>query len=178
LEALQAHPLLNVNVDPDGRVVHQTRQHLGVAFDTPRGPLVPVLRDAGALNFLGLARLLTQLAERVQAGDIGQDELTGGTFTLTNPGERGVLFDIPILNPPQVGTLGAGTLVERPVVVRNADHQPVIAIRSMAYFALTYDNRLVESAGAARFLATVKARLESGQFVADHDILVGLGRST
>jgi pyruvate dehydrogenase E2 component (dihydrolipoamide acetyltransferase) len=167
LEALRLHPLLNASIDQDGHtVVYHASQHLGVAVDTPCGLVVPVLRDAGDLNLLGLARQIAEVAQRARTGRAGPDELTGGTFTLINTGCRGALFDTPILNPPEVGILSTGAVVERPVVLRH-DGDYAIAIRSMAYFALTYDHRLVDGAAAARYLATVKARLETGEFAAE-----------
>ena len=164
LESLQVHPLLNTTLDAEGRVVKHDRQHLCVSFDTPSGPIAPVLRDAGALNLPGLARLLADMAERAQAGQIGPDELTGGTFALANIGRRGVLFETPILNPPSASMLSAGTPVERPVVVYGEGHGRAVAIRSVAYLALTHDLRAVQSAEAAQFLATVKRKLEAGHY--------------
>jgi 2-oxoglutarate dehydrogenase E2 component (dihydrolipoamide succinyltransferase) len=165
VEALRTLPLLNASVGPDGRsVIHHDAQHLGVAVDTERGLLVPVVRDAGDLSLLGLCRRIEDLADRTRTGGIAPDELVGGTFTLTNTGSRGALFDTPILVPGQVGILGTGAVVERPAVWRQPDGERLIAIRSLAHFALTYDHRLVDGADAARFLTAVKRRLEAGQF--------------
>ena len=120
--------------------------------------------NAGDLNIAGLARKIADLAERTRTNKVSPDELSGGTFTITNTGSRGALFDTPIINQPQVGILGTGAVVKRPVVVTDDTGQDVIAVRSMVFLALTYDHRLVDGADAARFLATMKARLESGEF--------------
>ena len=164
-EALRAFPLLNASIDASGHsVVYHAKQHLGVAVDTDRGLMVPVVKDAGDLNLLGLSRRIGELAARTRDGSLSADELSGGTFTLTNTGSRGVLFDTPILVPGQVAILGTGAIVERPVVSRHSDGQRVIVVRSMAHLALTYDHRLVDGADAARFLTFVKERLEAGEF--------------
>ena len=133
-------------------------------MDTERGLLVPVIRNAGDLNLAGLARRIADLAERTRANKVSPDELSGGTFTLTNTGSRGALFDTPIINQPQVGILGTGAVVKRAIVLDDPDLGEVIVPRSMVYLALTYDHRLVDGADAARFLGTVKERLEAGQF--------------
>lgn len=164
VEALKTYPVLNASIDLDqGTVTYHEAEHLGVAVDTPRGLLVPVIRDAGELNIAGLARRISDLAERTRTNQVTPDELSGGTFTLTNTGSRGALFDTPIINQPQVGILGTGAVVKRPVVV-SVDGSDVIAVRSMVYLALTYDHRLVDGADAARFLAAVRSRLEEGAF--------------
>jgi 2-oxoglutarate dehydrogenase E2 component (dihydrolipoamide succinyltransferase) len=166
VEALKVHPKLNALIDGDQVTYHDT-EHLGVAVDTERGLMVPVIHNAGDLNIGGLARKIGDLAERTRSGRVGPDELAGGTFTLTNTGSRGALFDTPILNQPQVAILGTGTVVKRPVVVEDPALGEVIAVRSMVYLALTYDHRLVDGADAARFLTTVKNRLEEGSFEAE-----------
>jgi 2-oxoglutarate dehydrogenase E2 component (dihydrolipoamide succinyltransferase) len=125
------------------------------------------MHDAGDLNLGGLARKIADLADKTRSGRVGPDELAGGTFTLTNTGSRGALFDTPIINQPQVGILGTGTVVKRPVVVDDPALGEVIAVRSVVYLALTYDHRLVDGADAARFLVTVKDRLEEGSFEAE-----------
>ena len=164
VEALKAYPVLNASIDMEqGTVTYHDAEHLGVAVDTPRGLLVPVIRDAGELNIAGLARRISDLADRTRTNQVTPDELSGGTFTLTNTGSRGALFDTPIINQPQVGILGTGAVVKRPVVV-SVDGADVIAVRSMVYLALTYDHRLVDGADAARFLAAVRTRLEEGAF--------------
>jgi 2-oxoglutarate dehydrogenase E2 component (dihydrolipoamide succinyltransferase) len=163
VEALKVHPKLNAVIDGD-QVTYQDAEHLGVAVDTERGLMVPVIHNAGDLNIGGLARKIGDLAQRTRSGQVGPDELAGGTFTLTNTGSRGALFDTPIINQPQVAILGTGTVVRRPVVVEDPALGEVIAVRSMVYLALTYDHRLVDGADAARFLATVRNRLEEGAF--------------
>jgi pyruvate dehydrogenase E2 component (dihydrolipoamide acetyltransferase) len=163
IEALKVHPKLNAVIDGD-QVTYHDAEHLGVAVDTERGLMVPVIHSAGDLNIAGLARKIGDLAQRTRSGQVGPDELAGGTFTLTNTGSRGALFDTPIINQPQVAILGTGTVVRRPVVVEDPALGEVIAVRSMVYLALTYDHRLVDGADAARFLATVKSRLEEGAF--------------
>jgi pyruvate dehydrogenase E2 component (dihydrolipoyllysine-residue acetyltransferase) len=168
MEALKVHPKLNAVIDAaNNQVVYHDAEHLGVAVDAERGLMVPVIRNAGDLNLAGLARKIADLAARTRTSQIAPDELAGGTFTLTNTGSRGALFDTPILNQPQVGILGTGTVVRRPVVVDDPVLGEVIAVRSMVYLALTYDHRLVDGADAARFLGTVKARLEEGAFEAE-----------
>jgi pyruvate dehydrogenase E2 component (dihydrolipoamide acetyltransferase) len=165
VEALKVHPKLNAIIDTaDGQVTYHDAEHLGIAVDTERGLMVPVIRKAGDLNIAGLARKIADLAARTRAGQVAPDDLSGGTFTLTNTGSRGALFDTPIINQPQVGILGTGTVVKRAVVVEDPALGEVIAVRSMVYLALTYDHRLVDGADAARFLVTIKERLEEGAF--------------
>ena len=168
VEALKVHPKLNASIEPDGTdVTYHDAEHLGIAVDTERGLMVPVIQNAGDLNVGGLARKIADLAARTRAGQVSPDDLAGGTFTLTNTGSRGALFDTPIINQPQVGILGTGSVVRRPVVVRDPSLGEVIAVRSMVYLALSYDHRLVDGADAARFLGTVKGRLEEGAFEAE-----------
>jgi pyruvate dehydrogenase E2 component (dihydrolipoamide acetyltransferase) len=165
VEALKTHPKLNAVIDTaSGQVTYHDAEHLGIAVDTERGLMVPVIRNAGDLNIGGLARKIADLAGRTRAGQVSPDELAGGTFTLTNTGSRGALFDTPIINQPQVGILGTGTVVKRAVVVEDPALGEVITVRSMVYLALTYDHRLVDGADAARFLLTIKERLEEGAF--------------
>lgn len=165
VEALRVHPKLNASIGVDGvSVTYHDSAHIGIAVDTNRGLLVPVIHHAGDLTLVGLARRIAELAERTRTGNVSPDDLSGGTFSITNTGRNGALLDTPIINPPQVGILATGAVVSRPVVVTDQGGQDVIAIRSMAYFSLTYDHRLVDSAEAARFLATVKSRLEEGSF--------------
>jgi 2-oxoglutarate dehydrogenase E2 component (dihydrolipoamide succinyltransferase) len=167
-EALREHPAVNASIDLEaGTATYHDTVRLGIAVDTERGLLVPVIHDASDLNLSGLARKIADLAERTRGNHITPDELGGGTFTLTNTGSRGALFDTPIINQPQVGILGTGAVVKRPVVVDDPDVGEVIAVRHMAYLALTYDHRMVDGADAARFLTTVKERLEAGEFEAD-----------
>ena len=166
VEALKMHPKLNAVIDGD-QVTYHDAEHIGIAVDTERGLMVPVIHSAGDLNIGGLARKISDLANRTRSGQVAPDELAGGTFTLTNTGSRGALFDTPIINQPQVAILGTGTVVKRPVVVEDAALGEVIAVRSMVYLALTYDHRLVDGADATRFLTTVKNRLEEGSFEAE-----------
>ena len=166
VEALKVHPKLNAVIDGD-QVTYHDAEHVGIAVDTERGLMVPVIHNAGDLNIGGLARKIGDLANRTRSGQVAPDELAGGTFTLTNTGSRGALFDTPIINQPQVAILGTGTVVKRPVVVEDPALGEVIAVRSMVYLALTYDHRLVDGADAARFLTTVKNRLEEGSFEAE-----------
>jgi pyruvate dehydrogenase E2 component (dihydrolipoamide acetyltransferase) len=165
VEALKAHPIVNSSINLEEKTItYHDAEHLAVAVDTDRGLAVPVIRDAGDLNLAGLARKIADLAERTRANNVSPDELGGGTFTLTNTGSRGALFDTPIINQPQVAILGTGIVVKRPVVLNDANLGETIAIRSMVYLALSYDHRIVDGADAARFLATMKVRLESGEF--------------
>ena len=168
LEALKVHPRLNASIDAEaGQVIYHDDEHLGIAVDTERGLMVPVIQNAGDLNIGGLARKIADLAARTRAGQVSPDDLAGGTFTLTNTGSRGALFDTPIINQPQVAILGTGSVVKRAVVVEDPALGEVITVRSMVYLALTYDHRLVDGADATRFLATVKERLEEGAFEAE-----------
>ncbi len=165
-EALKQHPVVNSSVEGD-QITYHAAEHLGIAVDTERGLLVPVIHDAGNFNMGGIARSIADLAARTRDNKITPDELGGGTFTLTNTGSRGALFDTPIINQPQVAILGLGSIVKRPMVVRGEDGGETIAIRSMVYLALSYDHRVVDGADAARFLVTLKERLETGAFEAD-----------
>jgi 2-oxoglutarate dehydrogenase E2 component (dihydrolipoamide succinyltransferase) len=165
IEALKAHPNVNASLDGD-QVTYHGAEHLGIAVDTEKGLLVPVVKNAGDLNIAGLARAIADLADRTRTNRIMPDDLAGGTFTLTNTGSRGALFDTPIINQPQVAILGTGAVVKRPVVVSDAEGGETIAIRSMVYLALSYDHRIVDGADAARFLTSMKTRLEEGSFEA------------
>lgn len=167
VEALKVYPQINSSIDlAAGTITYPDSENLGIAVDTDRGLLVPVIRDAGDLNIAGIARRIADLAERTRTNKVAPDELSGGTFTVTNTGSRGALFDTPIINMPQVAILGTGSVVKRPVVISD-DGQDVIAIRSMVYLALSYDHRIVDGADAARFLTAVKDRLEAGAFDAE-----------
>ncbi|MBR7743187.1 2-oxoglutarate dehydrogenase, E2 component, dihydrolipoamide succinyltransferase [Phycicoccus sp. BSK3Z-2] len=166
VEALKAHPSVNASIEDD-QVTYHGAEHLGMAVDTEKGLLVPVIKNAGDLNIAGLARGIADVAERTRSNKIAPDDLAGGTFTLTNTGSRGALFDTPIINQPQVAILGTGAVVKRPVVITTDDGGETIAIRSMVYLALSYDHRIVDGADAARFLTTMKQRLEEGAFEAD-----------
>jgi len=165
-EALKQHPVLNSSVEGD-QITYHGAEHLAIAVDTERGLLVPVIANAGDLNMGGVARKIADLAARTRDNKVNPDELSGGTFTITNTGSRGALFDTPIINQPQVAILGLGAIVKRPMVVRGEDGGETIAIRSMVYLALSYDHRVVDGADAARFLVTLKERLEGGSFESD-----------
>jgi 2-oxoglutarate dehydrogenase E2 component (dihydrolipoamide succinyltransferase) len=168
IEALKQFPQLNASIDMEARTVtYHDQENLGIAVDTERGLLVPVIRDAGDLSIAGLARKIADLAERTRTNKVSPEELSGGTFTMTNTGSRGALFDTPIINMPQVAILGTGSVVKRPIVTQDDAGQDVIAIRSMVYLVLSYDHRLVDGADAARFLSVIKARLESAEFDAE-----------
>ncbi len=168
VEALKQFPQVNASIDmAAGTVTYHDTENLGIAVETDRGLLVPVIRDAGELNIAGLAKRISDVANRTRTNKVAPDELSGGTFTVTNTGSRGALFDTPIINQPQVAILGTGAVVKRPIVVTDASGQDVIAIRSMVYLALSYDHRLVDGADAARFLGTMKDRLEGAAFEAE-----------
>jgi 2-oxoglutarate dehydrogenase E2 component (dihydrolipoamide succinyltransferase) len=168
VEALRQHPKLNASLDLDaGTVTYHDAENLGIAVDAERGLMVPVVHNAGDLNLSGLARRIADLAERTRANKLGPDEIANATFTLTNTGSRGALFDTPIFPQPQVAMLGTGAVVKRAVVVDDQRLGEIIVPRSMVYLALSYDHRLVDGADAARFLATIKERLESGAFEAE-----------
>nr|HML52156.1 2-oxoglutarate dehydrogenase, E2 component, dihydrolipoamide succinyltransferase [Propionicimonas sp.] len=164
-EALKHYPRVNATIDTEaGTVSYAEAEHLGIAVDTERGLLVPVIADAGNLNVTGLANKIADLAARTRNNKVTPDELSGGTFTITNYGSAGTLFDTPIINQPQVAILGTGAVVRRPMVITDPKQGEMIAIRDMMYLSLTYDHRLVDGAEAARFLSMVKARLEEGDF--------------
>ncbi|MEU2700393.1 MULTISPECIES: 2-oxoglutarate dehydrogenase, E2 component, dihydrolipoamide succinyltransferase [Micromonospora] len=168
IEALQTYPIIQASMDLDGgTITYPGAEHLGIAVDTERGLLTPVIHNAGDLNMGGLAKRIADLAERTRANKITPDEMAGATFTLTNTGSRGALFDTPIVPSPQSAMLGTGAVVKRPVVVNDPELGEVVAIRSMVYLALSYDHRLIDGADAARFLTAVKERLEGGNFEAE-----------
>ncbi|MCW2831156.1 MAG: sucB, partial [Aeromicrobium sp.] len=165
IEALKSYPQLNAALDLEGgTVTYPAGEHLSIAVDTDRGLLAPTIRDAGDLSIAGLARKIADVAERTRTNKITPDELSGGTFTITNLGSNGALFDTPIINQPQVAILGIGAVVKRPVVVTDDQGSDSISVRSMAYLALTYDHRIIDGADAGRFLTAVKQRLEAGSF--------------
>ena len=165
-EALAYHPKLNATIN-DKEVTYFDYEHVGIAVDTPRGLLVPVMKNAGEKDIPGIAASINDLAARTRDSKIGPDELSGSTFTVTNTGSGGALFDTPVLNMPETAILGVGTIVKRPVVMKGADGADVIAIRSMVYLSLSYDHRLIDGGDASRFLMDVKKRLEAGEFEAD-----------
>ena len=171
VEALQVHPKVNAQYDLETQqITYFDHEHLAVAVDTPRGLLVPVIKDAGDLSVAGLSKAIDDVADRTRNNKIMPDELSGGTFTVTNIGSVGALFDTPIINQPQMGIIGTGAIVRRPIAVQTADGDEAIAIRDMVYLPLTYNHQLVDGADAGRFLQTIKARLEEGNFEADLDL--------
>jgi len=168
IEGLKQFPKVNATIDEESRTItYADAENLGVAVDTDKGLLVPVIADAGDLNVSGLAKKIADLAARTRSNKVTPDELTGGTFTITNYGSAGTLMDTPIINQPQVAILGTGALVKRPVVISDPALGEIIAVRDMMYLSLTYDHRLVDGADAARYLSFVKARLEEGDFGAE-----------
>lgn len=168
-EALRVHPKLNATIDGDNIVYHGS-ENISFAVDTEKGLLTPVIRDAASLSIMEIAQQIADKAARTRANQLKPDELGGGTFTLTNTGSRGALFDTPVVFLPQVAILGTGVVTKRPVVVSDANGQDAISIRSMVYLALSYDHRLVDGADASRFLVDVKSRLEEANF----DSVLGL----
>jgi len=165
-EALKAHPKLNASIEGDSVVYHGT-ENISFAVDTERGLLTPVIRDASTLNISEIAKTIADKADRTRNNKLTPDELQGGTFTLTNTGSRGALFDTPVVFLPQVAILGTGVVTKRPAVVTDAEGNESIAIRSMVFLALSYDHRLVDGADASRFLVDVKTRLEQANFDAN-----------
>jgi pyruvate dehydrogenase E2 component (dihydrolipoyllysine-residue acetyltransferase) len=171
IEALKIYPNVNATIDTEERTIsYPDAEHLGIAVDTEKGLLVPVIKDAGDLSIAGLAKRIADLAARTRQNKVTPDELTGGTFTITNYGSAGTLMDTPIINQPQVAILGTGALVKRPVVISDPRLGEVVAIRDMMYLSLSYDHRLIDGAKAAQFLSTLKARLEEGDFGAEFGI--------
>ncbi|MFA7498258.1 MAG: 2-oxoglutarate dehydrogenase, E2 component, dihydrolipoamide succinyltransferase, partial [Leucobacter sp.] len=164
-EALQSYPIINSTVEGDS-IAYPESENLSIAVDTERGLLTPVLRDAGSKNLAEIAAGIADLAQRTRDNKLTPDELMGGTFTLTNTGSRGALFDTPLVFLPQSAILGTGAVVKKPAVVSGPDGD-AIAIRSTVYLALSYDHRTIDGADAARFLGQVKQRLESGRFEGD-----------
>ena len=165
-EALKAHPKINASINGK-EVTYHAVEHIGIAVDTPRGLLVPVVKNAGDLNIPGLAKRINDLAARTRGNQVNPQELSGATFTITNTGSGGALFDTPIINQPEVAILGLGAITKQPRVVRDADGNETIGIRSVCYLALSYDHRLIDGADAARYLMTVKKRLEEGDFAGE-----------
>ena len=168
LEGAKAYPVINSTLSEDIKeITYHGSVNLGIAVDTPRGLIVPVIKGADDLNLAGIARKIADLAKRTRDNKIGPDELSGGTFTVTNTGSVGALFDTPIFVPPQSAILGTGAIVKRPMVIKDGDGNEVIAIRSMCYLALSYDHRNIDGADASRFLGAVKRRIEAGEFEGD-----------
>ena len=167
-EALQQHPALNASMTEDlKQITYPDSENVAIAVDTPKGLLVPVIKNASDLGIAGLAKAIGDLGGRARTGDIAPEELTSSTFTITNIGSFGALFDTPIINQPNVAILGTGSIVKRPMVVKDVDGNDSIAIRSMCYLSLTYDHRVVDGADAGRFLYTLKTRLEEANFEAE-----------
>ena len=166
VEGLKMYPKINAEIDGE-MVKYPAVENIGMAADTERGLMVPVIKNAGDLNLAGLARQVGDLGSRAKSNDLGPDDLSGATFTITNTGSGGALFDTPIVAHPNVAILGTGTITKRPAVVQNAEGDDSIAIRSMMYIFLSYDHRLIDGADAARFLSYMKKRLEAGDFESD-----------
>jgi pyruvate dehydrogenase E2 component (dihydrolipoamide acetyltransferase) len=168
IDALKIHPNINASYNEDTKeITYYDAEHLGFAVDTDQGLLSPVIHNAGDLSLAGLARAIADIAERARSGNLKPDELSGGTFTITNIGSQGALFDTPILVPPQAAMLGTGAIVKRPRVVVDDGGNESIGVRSICYLPLTYDHRLIDGADAGRFLTTIRHRLEEGAFEAD-----------
>ncbi|WP_231120810.1 2-oxoglutarate dehydrogenase, E2 component, dihydrolipoamide succinyltransferase, partial [Mycobacterium colombiense] len=168
IDALKIHPNVNASYNEDTKeITYYDAEHLGFAVDTEQGLLSPVVHNAGDLSLAGLARAIADIAARARSGNLKPDELSGGTFTITNIGSQGALFDTPILVPPQAAMLGTGAIVKRPRVVVDDSGNESIGVRSICYLPLTYDHRLIDGADAGRFLTTIKHRLEEGAFEAD-----------
>ncbi|MGK5501541.1 2-oxoglutarate dehydrogenase, E2 component, dihydrolipoamide succinyltransferase, partial [Streptomyces sp. URMC 125] len=163
-EALKAHPSINAKINDDGTVTYHDVENIGIAVDSEKGLMVPVIKGAGDLSLAGIAKKTAELAGKVRTGKLSPDDMSGGTFTISNTGSRGALFDTIIVNYPQVAELGIGATVRRPVVVDHPELGETIAIRDMVYLTLSYDHQLVDGADAARYLTDVKARLEAGEF--------------
>ncbi|SCK27307.1 2-oxoglutarate dehydrogenase E2 component [Streptomyces sp. WMMB 714] len=163
-EALKAHPSVNARLNDDGTITYHDVENIGIAVDSEKGLMVPVIKEAGNLNLAGIARKTAELAKKVREGGLGPDDMSGGTFTISNTGSRGALFDTVIVNYPQVAELGIGATVRRPMVIDHPELGETIAIRDMVYLTLSYDHQLVDGADAARYLGDVKARLEAGEF--------------
>ncbi|HWM39538.1 MAG TPA: 2-oxo acid dehydrogenase subunit E2, partial [Streptomyces sp.] len=163
-EALKAHPSVNARLNDDGTITYHDVENIGIAVDSEKGLMVPVIKEAGNLNLAGIARKTADLAKKVREGGLGPDDMSGGTFTISNTGSRGALFDTIIVNYPQVAELGIGATVRRPMVIDHPELGETIAVRDMVYLTLSYDHQLVDGADAARYLSDVKARLEAGEF--------------
>ncbi|MBS9536235.1 2-oxoglutarate dehydrogenase, E2 component, dihydrolipoamide succinyltransferase, partial [Mycobacterium sp. M1] len=168
IDALKAHPNVNASYDEDkAELTYYDAEHLGFAVDTEQGLLSPVIHNAGDLSLAGLARAIADIAARARSGNLRPDELSGGTFTITNIGSQGALFDTPILVPPQAAMLGTGAIVKRPRVIIDEAGNEAIGVRSVCFLPLTYDHRLIDGADAGRFVTTIRNRLEEGAFEAD-----------
>ncbi|MFF8776415.1 2-oxoglutarate dehydrogenase, E2 component, dihydrolipoamide succinyltransferase [Streptomyces sp. NPDC015140] len=163
-QALKAHAPINAKInEAEGTITYFDTENIGIAVDSEKGLMTPVIKNAGDLNLAGIAKATADLAGKVRASKISPDELAGATFTISNTGSRGALFDTIIVPPGQVAILGIGATVKRPAVVET-EEGPVIGIRDMTFLTLSYDHRLVDGADAARYLTAVKAILEAGEF--------------
>ncbi|MFG2691653.1 2-oxoglutarate dehydrogenase, E2 component, dihydrolipoamide succinyltransferase [Streptomyces sp. NPDC048405] len=163
-QALKAHAPINAKInEAEGTITYFDTENIGIAVDSEKGLMTPVIKNAGDLNLAGIAKATADLAGKVRASKISPDELAGATFTISNTGSRGALFDTIIVPPGQVAILGIGATVKRPAVIETEDG-PVIGVRDMTYLTLSYDHRLVDGADAARYLTAVKAILEAGEF--------------
>ncbi|MHA4813346.1 2-oxoglutarate dehydrogenase, E2 component, dihydrolipoamide succinyltransferase [Streptomyces aculeolatus] len=165
VQALKAHPVVNARINEDeGTISYFDTENVGIAVDTEKGLMTPVIKGAGDLNIAGIARKTAELAGKVRNNKITPDEVSGATFTISNTGSRGALFDTIIVPPNQVAILGLGATVKRPTVVDHPDLGETIAVRHMTYLTLSYDHRLVDGADAARYLGAVKGLLEAAEF--------------
>ncbi len=164
IDSLKEHPVMNASISGN-EVIYHDHENIGIAVDAPEGLMVPVIKDAGEMQLPQIAESINSLATDVRDGTVKVDQLTGSTFTITNTGSGGALFDTPVLNMPEVGIMGVGTIVKRPVVIKNQLGGDSIAIRSMVYLSISYDHRLVDGADAARFLSSVKQKLEAADFL-------------
>ncbi|MFE1928564.1 2-oxoglutarate dehydrogenase, E2 component, dihydrolipoamide succinyltransferase, partial [Streptomyces asoensis] len=163
-QALKAHPAVNARINvEEGTITYFDTESIGIAVDSEKGLMTPVIKHAGDLNIAGIAKATADLAGKVRANKITPDELSGATFTISNTGSRGALFDTIIVPPNQVAILGIGATVKRPAVIET-EEGTVIGVRDMTYLTLSYDHRLVDGADAARYLTAVKAILEAGEF--------------
>ena len=161
--AIRQHPIFNAQVTGD-QIIYKRDINLGMAVALDNGLIVPVIKRADELSLAGLARTANDLADRARTKQLKPDEVAGGTFTITNPGVFGGLFGTPIINQPQVAILAIGAIEKRPKVLTSPEGEDYLAIRSMAYFALSYDHRIIDGADAERFLAHIKELLEAGNF--------------
>ncbi|WP_208639887.1 2-oxo acid dehydrogenase subunit E2, partial [Streptomyces tricolor] len=163
-QALKAHPVINAKInEAEGTITYFDSENIGIAVDSEKGLMTPVIKNAGDLNIAGIAKATADLAAKVRGNKITPDELAGATFTISNTGSRGALFDTIIVPPGQVAILGIGATVKRPAVIET-EEGTVIGVRDMTYLTLSYDHRLVDGADAARYLTAVKAILEAGEF--------------
>ncbi|MFD7507150.1 2-oxoglutarate dehydrogenase, E2 component, dihydrolipoamide succinyltransferase [Streptomyces sp. NPDC059850] len=164
VQALKAHPAVNARINDDDTITYFDVENIGIAVDAEKGLMTPVIKGAGDLNIAGISKKTAELAGKVRSSKISPDDMSGATFTISNTGSRGALFDTVIVPPNQVAILGIGATVKRPVVINHPDLGETIAVRDMTYLALSYDHRLVDGADAARYLTAVKEILEAGEF--------------